>query len=267
MNDLKDAIEYIHTLGSESGKPQFAEVPGFEHLLLMPKDTKIESLEQYFDAPLRAKESRTVIDIKSFMDYIQRFDPACQDVAIFANLDKCTISAVLDYHKKGLPKWGQHVVTLDCKLTHDWNKWVSHNGKQMAQTEFAEFIEDMSWTILEPDAATITELCLAFESSKSAVFESKVNRTNGEVQFVYKEEIGSSAKGTMRVPEKFHVAVNVFQGSKPVDMEARLRYRVKEQSLTFFYVLDRPDRVKLAAFEGVLAEIEALSAVRPMLCP
>jgi hypothetical protein len=58
------------------------------------------------------------------------------------------------------------------------------------------------------------------------------------------------------VPEAFLIRIPVFfNDDEPVEVRARLRYRIQEGKLTMWYDLWRPDKAKEEAFNRKLVEI------------
>ncbi len=56
------------------------------------------------------------------------------------------------------------------------------------------------------------------------------------------------------MPGAFLVAIPVFKGGAPYQIPARLRYRVREKSITWFYELHGVDRVFDHAFSEACAK-------------
>jgi uncharacterized protein YfdQ (DUF2303 family) len=102
------------------------------------------------------------------------------------------------------------------------------------------------------------ELAKSFQATKGVTFRSDKRLDNGQVQVLYEETIEAKAgqRGEMTVPPVFVLALQPFEGSDTYRVQARLRYRISDGTLTIGYVLDRPEDVIRAAFDDVLAEIE-----------
>lgn len=208
-------------------------------------------LEKYADAPARLKESITVTETKSFIDYWQKF--ANDGSVIKAQLDDRCFIAIFDYHQPGKPAWGDHRCTLICKLSTEWNTWSGKDGRHMGQVEFAEFIESNAIDIVEPAAATMIEIAMTLQARKKVKFNSGVRLDNGQIQLGYHEIVEGSAgtKGDIKIPDKFKLALRVFQGGEKYSVECHLRYRINDGDLKFFYQIIRPERLLEDAFDQV----------------
>lgn len=222
------------------------------------KDQVIEiiDLEQYNPAPSRIKKALTVTEVKSFVDYWTEF--ANPGSVIMADLEHRLFKAVFDYHQPDKPAWGSHTCTLRCIYSTEWKTWHGNDKKQMNQTDFAEFIESNAIDIVEPAAAQMIEVALTLQAKTKVDFASGVRLENGQVQLTYKEEITGTAgvKGEIKIPDKFTLAVRIFQGGEKYKVECHLRYRINSGKLVFFYQIIRPERLIEDAFEQVKKQVE-----------
>ena len=126
----------------------------------------------------------------------------------------------------------------------------------MSQEQFAHFIEQNLVDIVEPVSAEMLEISRSLIAKKSASFSSAIRLSDGSHQFSYDEDIkGSTKSGNLAVPETFKIGIPVFLNGTGYAIEARLRYRIKEQSLEMWYELIRPHDVFEDAFNAIHAEI------------
>lgn len=213
-------------------------------------------LEKHYDKPNRIKEKVQLAEIKSFVDYYQRFGN--DRTIIKADLENKRFTAVFDYHEPGNPAWGDHTATLHCVHATEWLTWLSNDAKPFGQVAFAEFIEMNAVDIVSPSAAEMLQIALTLQAKKKVNFNSGVRLDNGQIQLGYHEEIAGSAgpKGDIKVPEKFELALRVFQGGEKYKVEAHLRYRINEGQLKFFYQIIRPERLVEDAFDLVKEQVE-----------
>ena len=61
----------------------------------------------------------------------------------------------------------------------------------------------------------------------------------------------------MQMFDRLNIGIPVFWNGDPYQIDARLRYRVREGKVTFWYELIRPDKVLEAATAGVIDIIKA----------
>ena len=154
---------------------------------------------------------------------------------------------------------------------------------------FAEFLEDNFLNIVEPDGATVLQAAAHLEAKKTVSFKSGVRLDNGAVQLSYEENVDGKGKGnlvnlsqfTLGIPveenvdgkgkgnlvilSQFTLGIPVFENGDPVAVEARLRYRIKDDALTFTYLLNNPQKVLDAAFDAVLTKVQAETGIAPYL--
>ncbi len=238
-----------------------ADIEGIKFAVI-PEGYKVHSLESlqytdYAEAPHRKKGNVELQDPKSFIEYWNLFHD--EDSRIFGGLDHLWIKAVLDYHRVGEkpPRWGQHTVTLRVKPSDEWNIWFGQNGKKREQVDFAEFIEDNTPDIIDPSAATMLEVARTLSAKNNVEFSSGIRLDNGQVKLTYTEEIkGSYGTGDVEVPERFTIRIPVFNGTAPVEIVARLRYRLNGGRIAFWYDLLRPTAILRAGFQKVVEQVE-----------
>lgn len=236
-----------------SGKP----------FVLIPSDMSLQDVEKHLDAPLRISESHAFLDPQSLAGYLARFGGP--NTQIFASLKSHQIKAVLDYHGPESPSWGTHLARLECELSDDWKAWTGFDGKTLGQIQFAEFLEDHQFNVIDPESAVVEEAVKNLEANKTVVFKSGVNLHNGATEFKYVESIEDNRQQTLKVPNKLVLGIQPFNFGKPYEVLARLRYRLNDGKLSFTYVLDRPDRVLKDAFQKVVKEVGELTGIEPYL--
>lgn len=240
------------------------DVKGDGNYALEPSGTVIFDLEKFLPAPRRLVQSVVFDDVASFVAYVNRFKQ--DSTTIFSAPKYGTYAAILDYHKaSNAPAWCSHIAKLKLQTTEEWDAWRSKNREQMDQTDFAEFLEEHCREIVEPPAATMLEIALNFEAKKDVEFRSCMRLENGQVSFVYSENVGASTRaGEVEVPSKFKIFLAVFKGQGQQFIEARLRYRLKEAKLLLWYDMIRPDKLVEDAVGDVTRLISAETQIEPL---
>lgn len=216
----------------------------------------VQSLERHLPAPLLPRGTAIVHDPMDFCAYVTRL--ADERTTLWADLEAGRVVAVLDDHLDSEDAgWRQHTVQLALPRDPDWAAWIDRDNKLSEQTVFAEHIEQMTHTIVEPTAADMLEMITSFHARRHVTFRQEVNITSGDVQLTYDEETKTSAKpGHIEVPRTFRVRISPWLTVDPVEVTARLRYRIQNGSLTIGYSLLRPDRAQQEAFDGVLLTLK-----------
>ncbi|WP_253643503.1 DUF2303 family protein [Yersinia pseudotuberculosis] len=95
-------------------------------------------------------------------------------------------------------------------------------------------------------------------SSKLSVKRSSVplcawRLATGEFQFNYSDE---NEKGTIEVPELITLGLAPFHNGESYEVQARLRYRLREGKLTFTFKLVNPERVVEDAFNSIVEKVK-----------
>lgn len=215
--------------------------------------------DEHRDQPARKKGSTTVRDVPSFAGYWGKHSrPEVSEV--YADRDALKVTAVLDAHGAAdtATGWAQHRLVLALKYSTAFVAWKTHNGRDMAQEEFAEFLEDNRADIFAPAAAEMLEVAQSIQAATKVDWSSGFRLADGQRRMAYTEttESRSGTKGELAIPAEIVLHLPIFDGATTADqLVARFRHRLQNGQLRLSYKLDRPDDVVTAAFEGVIAEV------------
>jgi uncharacterized protein YfdQ (DUF2303 family) len=253
---LSNAIKELLKTGATATTPVMADAANIPYVLV-PDGFEIKSLEEFIfnrhrQAPERIKQTVSVLDPDSFIEYYNRFGD--ENSRTFAHEPSISVTSVLDYHaeKQGSPRWGEHQLKLTLQKSVEWTTWLQNNNKKFTQQEFGEFLEQHSLDITRPAPARMVEVARDLEGSTACEFGAGIRMQDGQVRFKYTEttnvRVGNQSGGTLDVPEDFELAIPVFVGGDIVSMKALLRFRVPEGKLSFWYTLIRPESVLREAF-------------------
>lgn len=245
-------------------------------VLAVPNGFRLESLKKFVDEyrPVPERKTGTAIlrELDSFILHTNRFKDANSVVFADPNPDKPRLLTVFDYNEQGegSPRWGQHRAKYPFPLSEEWKAWRQLDNKPMSQDQFAHFLEDRITDVVAPEnagesgKAFVAQIGCEFASPSRLLELSKglsvfvaaqvANHTNlstGETQIVFAESHSASANGQrqLKVPGAFLLGLPVFKAGAPYQVAARLRYRVREGAITWFYTLYRTDRVFDHAFK------------------
>jgi uncharacterized protein YfdQ (DUF2303 family) len=256
-------------------------------VLSVPAGRQVTSIKPYIDeyrtAPERRKGTATFTDIESFVAHANRFRD--EDSVIFAddNRDHPSLTSILDYHchgSTGAPRFGQHRGAYTFPLSDEWEAWTAQDAKEMNQTDFARFVEDHNGDVAMPDSAAgsaadwaarlgtsfaspsrIIELSRGLQVHvKSAVRESR-NLASGEGQVFFASENLDMNGAALNVPAAFLLAIPIFRRGDVFPVPARLRYRVRDGKITWWFELARAEQ----AFEVALGDALKLVAEKTQL--
>ena len=177
-----------------------------------------------------------------------------------------TITAILDDHAPsvlgstdddGRAGWGEHRATLALVTTPEWQHWLSRDGVMDHQVKLAEHIEDGIAEIRKPAAAELLDVIQTISVTRNVDFKSSSRTRDGQIQIAYVEDQDAKAgkRGDLTIPEKITLGLAAFPGGKPVELVARLRYRLSDGNLQIGYKLERPRDVLRQAVEHLHAEL------------
>lgn len=225
---------------------------------------RLESLEPYMTLPLRKKNVEEFSTVESFNRYVNEHKD--EHSRIYATETPPLVTVVFDEHEsQGAARWRQHRAKYFCPLSPEWMAWIKGDQQPMEQVIFAEFLEDNSKDVVVPDSAGIVETALTLSVKKDIQFSNKVNLANGAVQFTYNENLEGKTKGQVEIPQEMRIRIPVFTAGAAVELLARVRWRLNEGKIVFFYKLDNPDALLRDAFLKVLDDIEIATTIKPYL--
>ena len=235
-------------------------------LYLLHNGTTIDvrkDLEKYQDRPRRKTGGDVVTDAESFIAYLAKH--GLPQTELWANDKTGKIRAVINAHGdtddtgtgEAFAGWGDHQVTLALPFTKDWQQWLAADNKLMAQTEFAEFIEDHLPNFANPTGADMLELAQTFQATTKVDFDSSQRLKSGETQISYVENTTAAAgkKGALAIPDTFELGLQVHERGPIYKVKARFRYRINGGNLHLAYRLARIDDVRRHAFDEVTAHV------------
>src|SRR5258708_1745841 len=105
----------------------------------MPDSVKVVSLKEFLPVPNRVKQRVTLLNVPSFVEYVNRF--ATKASTVFANETAGNYDAALDFHDPGTRGTLEHTASYACPQSEQWKAWVADSGEWFEQIEFSEFLE------------------------------------------------------------------------------------------------------------------------------
>jgi uncharacterized protein YfdQ (DUF2303 family) len=252
--------EFNHTAmdaGAALTVPRYVGTPGTGHpYAILPEGYRAESLAGMLGAPLRRKGTTDLLDEASFIAYVN--DEKTEGMTRIFGV-KATPRFVAVFNDEG---HSDHTAKWTCPLSREWKAWMESNKKPFGQTAFAQFLETRRLDISEPSAADMLEIAQSIEATSAGSFASKINRTNGNLVFGYTENTNATAGGgRLEVPEKFTIAIPVFDGGEKWKIDAFLRYRIKDGELALWFELDNPERALETAVNDVWERVQTQTAL------
>jgi uncharacterized protein YfdQ (DUF2303 family) len=229
-------------------------------------------IEEQRQLPARRAGVATLQTLQGLTALLKRHQD--DDSALFVDLNwrAPKIVAIVDYHRQTMaanphePRHLQHRLEYTFPLSEGWQKWVKKNGRPMNQAQFAAFIEDRISDVSAPkdteqaeyealfktkiaDPFEIVTLSRGLSVSVSAKVQRDVRLQSGEAEMVFEEVHRDGGNQKLVVPGLFMLSLPVFFRGENVRLPVRLRYRVKEGNVFWFYQMWEPDRFVTDAVE------------------
>jgi uncharacterized protein YfdQ (DUF2303 family) len=232
-------------------------IDGATFLTLPPgykRENVTEAIEKAQATPARKRGEVQVKDVASLLLALADQVPqGAQGTAyIYADPDTFTITAVFNDNRAATPGWRDYRVRFTAEFTPEFQKWKGNSGQHKSQTEFAEFIEDNMADIPEPGAQILLDVATTIQATTGISFSSAKRLQDGQVQLGYTENIDAraGAGGALTIPKEFDLGLRIFKNGDGYKLKARLKYRLSNPSIKFWYELERPERAIEDAFKG-----------------
>lgn len=240
------------------------------HVAALPPGWKVEQIDQeeFRDKPRRKRGIVQLTTTKSFIDYVKR-QGSLAACTVWCRADyargKIGFSAIINDHGEAPDEqnWRDHRAYFNPEFSEEWKRWTGSNGKgqPFTQFEFANFVEENNKDIAAaegmPTGAQMLEMALNMEANQDVRFKSAIRLQNGGVDLNYMADDDAQTITRMKLFERFAIGIPVFLGGEPYRIDARLRYRVRDAKLTFWYELVRPDLILAAATASTIEAIQA----------
>lgn len=195
--------------------------------------------------PRRMKGVVTPATLAALIDYV-KYHADDQATSVWVASETGRVQAVINDHAgtEGAPGWGDHRAVFTPRKTPEWQRWTGADGRWLQQDEFAELLEDGLTEIADPLGATLLEVAQTMTGFSSVQWEAATRLDNGAVKAKWVEDIEAKAgaRGDLEIPTKFVLVLAVFHGEEPVQIDARLRWRLRQGKLTLSFKLDNPHR-------------------------
>ncbi len=215
-------------------------------------------------APRRKIAKVKMHDAESFIDYTKRHG-SLTNSTIWCIADykagKVGFTAILNDHgeEDNQAAFRDHRATFSPEFSEEWNRWTGKNKQPFNQAAFAEYIEenlkDIASVEGSPTGSQMLEMALAFEANQDMKFKSAIRLQNGGVQMAFTQDDDAGTLAKMSAFDRFTVGFPVFWNGDAYRIDARLRYRVREGKLTFWFELIRQDLILEAATQTLITVI------------
>lgn len=265
-------------------------------VLILPKGLEAHSLKPLMDDyrrhPERPKGEAKTFTLDAFIAWTSR--QAVPESVLFANnsLTEPSLTAVINYHQPqavhedravdgddGFAGWGDHRCTYRFPLSKAWQAWAGAEGREMAQADFARFLEDRITDVVIPpqdgradaDAtlldlvgqlggilagpSRLLELARGLQVTEQHRVKNAINLSTGEVQIAWETEHQGATGEQLKVPNMFLIGIPVFESEAMYRMPVRLRYRLRDGKLYWSIKRHRPELTFEHAFNEALDKV------------
>lgn len=213
----------------------------------------------FLDEPRWKEGMETVIEPDSFIAYVNKHQIS-DATEVFVHRAQATVMAHIDGHKPDAAGFRLFSVVLKLQLTDDFKAWQKVFSAGVKQVALAELFEDRIHTIAEPSGADLLQATKKLNITRRVDFTNACDLENGSVQLQYTNDTGGAAgpKGEFEIPSELTLYLPIYEGTKPVELKVKIRYRLDEdnRSVVFFLRVVQMDEVIRTVFDSMLNEIE-----------
>jgi len=244
------AENYIETIAREARKP--FEVSGDHEYIAVPDGWKLEDCEKLLLSPRRKKAIVSLSDIAGFVDYLKRHGIS-GNTTIWADANYALGSlkyqgivndSSSDYDGQ---EWRDHIARFEPQKSLEWLRWTSKDRKPFTQLEFANWLEDNMGDIATvegfPSGTQMLQMATGLEIAQDSAVKSMIRLQSGGVRLEYIEDSNAETTKSMEVFSKFALGIPVFWFGQAYRVEARLKYKLLAGKVSFWYELNRADKV------------------------
>lgn len=224
--------------------------------LTLPDGFKAHDITDPYRLPPRAMATVEVDDRASLEAYAKRhLDPDTS--AIFADFDKGTITARLDWHPHnqatevtpGSHGALKHACRLTLRQSEEFKRWNDFEGEMHGQAEFALFLEENADDISDPNPADMIEISRDLEAVAGQKFKSRNRLDNGDLAFTF--ETDSQIVSKVQAPPAFAVSIPIYHGEAPETLVAKFRWKATQGGLLLGYKWHRVEYMRQARFAQI----------------
>jgi uncharacterized protein YfdQ (DUF2303 family) len=218
-----------------------------------------QALREAALGPTRRTGMVMLHEVDSFIEHVRRFALPDQ-TTLWADARDFSLQAVFDDDPAGptltAAGWRAHRAKYTCPRSPEWLAWTGMEGKELRQEPFAQFLEDRLEDIASkegfPRAADLLEMARNLTINVKGTFKKTINPHDGTGTLTADVEHGG---GSTKIPRAFMLGLRVFEGGAPYEVEARIRFAMREGTPSFGFILHRRAEIERDAFNDVRAQV------------
>lgn len=279
--------ENLSELARKAVEPRVILGDNGSQFLVYSREMNVQDItkdaEKYAEAPRRRTGNTTLARLHSYIKFTNRYKNDDSIVLVEGMVSKNTIKATALTIFNADPAGGDQLKAghgdfkCDYKfpVSKELNAFVAKNGVTMTQGDFAMFLEDHISDMSSPslmveedrnlivrglggagaDPINMLELARGLEVRVTETVTNQQKLASGEMSFKFSAEHAGVDGKPLNIPVWFLITVPLFEGGAPIDIPVRLRYRVKEGIVTWFYELYRMNEAFDRAFDDAVSFI------------
>jgi uncharacterized protein YfdQ (DUF2303 family) len=258
-----DVASVVRDIALAAAKPERLDTTD-PSAIVVPAGAQLQVIDPArFDAlldhPRRTSGVVRPATLAALIGYVSFHDGGAE-TSVWVNDESGQVVAVLNDHAGGgenEPGWGDHRAEFTPRKTPEWIRWTRADGQWLEQEAFAELLEDGLGEIAIPEGAELLEVAQTMSGHTDVQWQSAIRLSSGAIKAEYVEEISAKAgqKGDLEVPTEFTLVLAPFYGEEVVQLNARLRWRLRAGKLTLSFRLDNPHRALDEAIHRMAARL------------
>ena len=269
---MRDTMEDLYT-------PRMIYDDNMKGFVAYPENMHIEPLKKYIDAerttPETLKGTTNLHTCASFCDFANRYKT--ENSAMFYNKTNQNITCIFDCATKEHASFEKHKAVYAFPFSKELLQWKNNNGETMGQVDFAFFIEKNVLDLAEPDKTAESEalkeirmrigghfasVSKMVELSKGIAIRNderatvKYDTNTGEATLDFSSEHTDASGNKIKVPNMFLIVIPILDGGKNYQLPCRLRYRLYNGSVKWWYEVINLDQAIEKAIDEELDAIK-----------
>jgi len=149
--------------------------------------------------------------------------------------------------------WGDMSAVLEPVRSKRFRAWEGSAGTWLAQTEFADFLEDHFDDIIGDNASKLLSISRNLEATSTSKFTSSQRPEIGDATLHWETE---TSTGDIVIPQEFQVGFPIFEHTDPYKLNLSLKLRVREGQARFMFKIKNIDQVILDILNDWIAQLD-----------
>ena len=243
---MNDAIKSdVQSIISAVRAPAIMSQDGNPFLLIPEGFKNHVDLEKMLPDPLRKRGTVILHDADSYIAYVKD-QGSMSKTRTYCETDylkgMVKFTGILNDYDEA-PHWQDFRAIYEPQKSVEWNRWVASDKKPMTQIDLALFLEDNLKDIAgdNPTGTEMLAMAQQLEIRQDFKVKSAVRLQSGGVnlEFIQNDDAGTIER--MKVFDRFSIGIAPFFNGQAYKIDARLRYRVGQGEVKFWYELNRTD--------------------------